>query len=116
MRRQWPEHFGAKGAQIIYGQMFKALVNRRFPTQLLRYPEMVSRPRQHARLLARIAGVEASPEQLEKAAAFVRRVQPAAGAAAAAGAAVASPAADQSTTAKSDKGGNKAAGKSGKKA
>ncbi len=110
VRRNWPEHFGAKGAQIIYAQMFKTLVNRRYPTQLLRYPELVSRPRQHARLLARIAGIEVTPEQLEKAASFVRRARPAA----APGAAAAPAAGNAGGKGAGGKSDNKAQGSSAK--
>ncbi len=114
VRRQWPEHFGAKGAQIIYAQMFKTLVNRRYPTQLLRYPELVSRPRQHARLLARIAGIDATAEQLEKAASFVRRARPAAAPEAAVSPAPSNVAA-KGASAKSESKPQASSGKSGKK-
>ena len=73
VRRGWPAHQGAAGAQRIYSHMFGALVEQRVPTMIVRYPELVERPAEIARDLLRFAGLDAVPEVIEKAAAFIRK-------------------------------------------
>jgi hypothetical protein len=73
-RRQWSENFGAKGSQLLYSRMFQILLERDFPTLIVRYPELLRAPMQHARQLAAYAGLkDATPEQLKAAADFVRK-------------------------------------------
>jgi hypothetical protein len=71
-RRKWDAQYGAKGAGIIYSQMFNALINHTFPTTLVRYAELIQRPLDHARGLASFAGLNSSADVVREAAAFVR--------------------------------------------
>ena len=73
MRRGWAEHQGSAGAQRIYSYMFGALVEQRIPTMMVRYPELIERPVEIARDLARFAGLQATPDAIEKAAGFIRK-------------------------------------------
>ena len=73
VRRGWAEHQGSAGAQRIYSYMFGALVEQRIPTMMVRYPELIERPVEIARDLARFAGLEATPDAIEKAAGFIRK-------------------------------------------
>ena len=72
-RRGWPEHLGAVGARRIYARMFDVLVQHRFATLIVRYPELIDTPAEIARGLARFAGLEADAPTIEKAAAFIRK-------------------------------------------
>jgi hypothetical protein len=71
-RRNWAGQFGAAGAQVIYPAMFQALVDREFPTHLVRYAELLRDPAAHAGHLARFCGLPADAEVIARAAAFVR--------------------------------------------
>ena len=73
VRRGWAEHQGSAGAQRIYSYMFGALVEQRIPTMMVRYPELIERPVEIARDLARFAGLQATPDAIEKAAGFIRK-------------------------------------------
>lgn len=76
VRREWPAHLGTMGAQKIYSEMFKALVNLPIPTQLIRYPELLARPRMHAKLLADLTGVAPTEDKIAQATAFVKNAAP----------------------------------------
>jgi len=65
-RRKWDAQYGAKGAGIIYSQMFNALINHTFPTTLVRYAELIQRPLDHARGLASFAGLNSSADACAK--------------------------------------------------
>jgi hypothetical protein len=74
LRRKWSENFGAKGAQVLYSRMFNILLERPFPTMVVRYPELLRAPLPYAKQLATYAGLKnVKPEQLEAAAQFVRK-------------------------------------------
>jgi len=73
-RRSWGPHAGAQGAQVIYGAMFRSLVEERIPMPLMvRFVELLEDPRAAARALARLASLNVEPERLDSAATFVRR-------------------------------------------
>lgn len=72
VRREWPEYLGTMGAQKIYSEMFKALVNLPIPTQLIRYPELLARPRMHAKLLSDWAGIAPDETKIRLATEFVK--------------------------------------------
>jgi hypothetical protein len=71
-RRNWAAQFGAAGAQVLYSLMFQALIDREFPTHLVRYTELIRDPAAHAGQLARFCGLPADAEVIARAAAFVR--------------------------------------------
>lgn len=72
-RRGWPAHQGAAGAQRAYSHMFGALVEQRFATMIVRYPELVEKPVEIARDLAHFAGLDIGPAEIERAAGFIRK-------------------------------------------
>ena len=41
-RRRWPLHFGAKGAEVIYGHLFTHITNASTPFLLIRYTDLLS--------------------------------------------------------------------------
>jgi len=71
-RRKWLEQYGAKGAGIIYSQMFTALIEHTVPTVIVRYGQLIAAPHEHARLLADFAGLKRTPDEIGAAAAFIR--------------------------------------------
>ena len=71
-RRNWPLHLGAAAAKVIYDSMFAVLVERAFPTILLRYREILAEPLRATEMLARFAGLDVAPSRIKQAAAFVR--------------------------------------------
>lgn len=71
-RRNWDIQFGAAGAQVLYPQMFQALVDHEFPTHLVRYTELLRDPLAHAGQLARFCGLPADAGVIARAAALVR--------------------------------------------
>lgn len=74
VRRKWSDNFGARGAQVLYSRMFNILLERGFPTLVVRYPELLRAPMPYAKQIAAYAGLKnATPEQLEAAAQFVRK-------------------------------------------
>jgi hypothetical protein len=73
IRRRWPEHFGIKGAELIYTCMFTALVNYEFPTTILRYPELLALPMEHVRRLMDFTGLTSSAGLMQEASEFVRK-------------------------------------------
>jgi hypothetical protein len=76
MRRKWAPNFGEKGAQLIYGRMFNILLNHPYPTLVVRYPELLETPLEHARLLADFTGMDQpSQERMQAAATFIRSVK-----------------------------------------
>jgi hypothetical protein len=72
-RRHWPEHFGIKGAELIYTCMFTALVNYEFPTTILRYHEFIASPAEHVRKLVDFAALTSRADLVEEASEFVRK-------------------------------------------
>lgn len=75
VRREWPAYLGTQGAQKIYSEMFKALINLPIPTQLIRYPELQARPLMHARMLAQMANINTEDPKVALATEFVRRAK-----------------------------------------
>jgi hypothetical protein len=71
-RRGWPEHFGAKGAELIYSRMFTALVNHSFPTIILRYPELVASPIEQIYKLVGFADLACDQDIIRQASLLVR--------------------------------------------
>jgi hypothetical protein len=71
-RRGWPAQFGAAGARVLYPHMFETLVDRQFPTLVVRYSELLAEPARHAPMLAGFCGLSADDRQLAAAAAVVR--------------------------------------------
>jgi hypothetical protein len=77
-RRRWHENLGAKGASVIYGSMFNHLVNHSTPTMVVRYPEVLQDPHEHARRFAEFAGLkDVSKTQIDTSAAAIRQLGPA---------------------------------------
>ena len=77
LRRRWPETHGAAGANIIYSRMFRCLIDYSLPTLIIRYPDVIRKPADHARKLAAFAGLAAVSEALvEASAAAIRLTQP----------------------------------------
>lgn len=73
VRRGWGAQTGAQGGQVLYGAMFRTLVEDRIPMpHMVRFVELVEDPRRHALELARFVGLEVGPEKIEEAARFVR--------------------------------------------
>jgi len=73
-RRGWGPHTGAPGGQVLYGAMFRSLVEHRIPMPLmLRFAELIEDPVATARELARFADLDVEPGRIAEAAAFVRR-------------------------------------------
>lgn len=73
VRRGWPSYQGAAGAQRIYSHMFSAMVDHDFPTNIVRYNQLVENPTETARDIARFIGLDAAPGAIEKAAGFIRK-------------------------------------------
>lgn len=73
VRRNWGEHLGRKGAQVLYSRMFEVLLDLPFPTMIVRYPELLRAPLPHARQLAAFCGVAPDEQRIAAAAAFVRQ-------------------------------------------
>lgn len=71
-RRGWPPQYGAAGARVLYPQMFETLIDREFPTLIVRYSELLVEPARHAAMLAGFCGLSADDGRLAAAAAVVR--------------------------------------------
>jgi hypothetical protein len=69
-RRNWAVGT-AEQARLVYARMFDHLVNGSTPTLIVRYAEFVQSPLQHARMLARFAGLRCDEPTLEKASSFI---------------------------------------------
>jgi hypothetical protein len=52
--------------------MFNALIHHSFPTLIVRYPELIDQPMEHARKLSAFAGLKSNLGAMREAAAFVR--------------------------------------------
>jgi hypothetical protein len=72
-RRGWSAQYGAAGARVLYPQMFETLIDRQFPTLIVRYSELLAEPARHAAMLAGFCGLSADDGRLAAAAAVVRR-------------------------------------------
>lgn len=72
-RRNWPGNYGALGANILYSKMFQVMVDLAIPTLMVRYPELLAAPLQHAKQLAQYCGLSTDAAKLKAAAQFVRR-------------------------------------------
>ncbi len=71
-RRGWAAHLGAEGARRIYSVMFDIQVNLAIPTLVVRYPELLAYPREHARQIAAYCGLKQDNPLVEQAAGFIR--------------------------------------------
>jgi hypothetical protein len=77
VRRRWPEVYGEMGAKVIYSRMFQFLVDYSIPSLILRYPDVLKAPVNHAGMLARFSGrTEISPALIEASAAAIRSSNP----------------------------------------
>ena len=72
VRRGWPENFGSAGAQVLYSAMMQIYVNQSFPTLMIRYPELLSAPKRHARMLAAWCGIPPDSPGEDAAVEFVK--------------------------------------------
>lgn len=70
-RRQWPDIYGAKGAQAIYGRLFGHVVNASTPFLFSRYADLMANPDESLDALARFAGIEPSDAQRRAAREFL---------------------------------------------
>jgi glycosyltransferase involved in cell wall biosynthesis len=73
LRRNWPAYFGAEGAVFIYDQMSAAQQRQSCPIINICYEALLASPMVHASSIARFAGLEPSPSELEGAVSFVRK-------------------------------------------
>jgi hypothetical protein len=73
IRRQWSSDFGEAGAKIVYSWMFRCLIDHSLATLIVRYPDVIRNPVEHARKLAAFAGLTAVPQALVVASAAVIR-------------------------------------------
>jgi hypothetical protein len=71
-RRGWPAQYGATGARVLYPLMFETLIDRQFPTLIVRYSELLAEPARHAAMLAEFCGLSADDGRLAAATAVVR--------------------------------------------
>lgn len=72
LRRGWGEHFGAKGASILFGQMMRFYINGTAEIFMLRYPMLLANPRLLLNAMANF--VELGPKaNIEAALNFIRR-------------------------------------------
>lgn len=71
-RRGWGQVFGATGAQLIYSQLFDALVHFGWPAELLHFPRLLADPREEFERALRFCNHQPSPEQLRAAIEFIR--------------------------------------------
>jgi hypothetical protein len=62
-RRGWPEIYGAKGAQAIYGRLFGHIINASTPFFLSRYSDLLSHPQESLDALAGFVGIHPSEAQ-----------------------------------------------------
>lgn len=72
-RRGWAPNHGGVGAQLIYSKMFQVLVDRAFPTMIVRYPELLATRRQHAKQIAAFCGLSADKNLIDAAAESIRK-------------------------------------------
>jgi hypothetical protein len=70
-RRRWPPQYGKPAAETIYGNMFRILVDRTYPTMILRYPELLRSPEKVAKELVQFTELGASTVEIQDAAAFI---------------------------------------------
>lgn len=71
LRRHWDEQLGKLGAEVIYADMFRALVEHEHPTMMLRYAELLNSPAKVAQELAQFAELSVSTEEILAAATFI---------------------------------------------
>ena len=80
LRRNWLPYFGAEGAAVIYNHMSAALKDHPYPTMSIEYAHFLASPMVHACNIARFAGLNPSPAELQHAVDIVRKqdaIQPA---------------------------------------
>ena len=70
-RRQWPLHFGTKGAEVIYGHLFTHITNTSTPFLLTRYSDLLANPRRYFDSIADFAGIVPTDEQRKSACEFI---------------------------------------------
>jgi len=70
-RRRWPPQFGKGAAEEIYANMFRILVDRVYPTMILRYPELLRSPEKVVKELVRFTELGASAIDIQSAVAFI---------------------------------------------
>jgi glycosyltransferase involved in cell wall biosynthesis len=73
LRRNWPSYYGAEGAALIYGHMSAAQKCHRYPTMNIDYKDLLASPMIHTRNIARFAGLNPSPAELQHAVDIVRK-------------------------------------------
>jgi hypothetical protein len=73
LRRSWTKQFGQEGAQVIYSRMFSVMINRLYPTMIIRYDEMIRNPAIAAKKLSEFAGINSNEEQINDALNFIRK-------------------------------------------
>jgi len=73
LRRGWPAHHGEMGAEVIYRHLSRTLDLQAHPHLRVKYEEVLRSPSEVTQRLAAFAGLPAGPDQIEAAAAFVRR-------------------------------------------
>jgi hypothetical protein len=73
-RRNWPAHFGLRGARAIYGNMFTVLINHEFPTyvHVLRYTDLLNDPTYQVAGLMDFTGRSCDAATIREATAFLR--------------------------------------------
>ena len=73
LRRRWAEHYGERGAGLIYEHIARALEAQTAPSMKVKYDELLRSPAYVARRLVQFAGLKASRDEIERAATFVKR-------------------------------------------
>ncbi len=76
LRRGWPRHHGEMGAEVIYSHLSRMIDLRAHPHMRVDYAEIVGSPLDLARRLAEFAELKAGPDQIQRAAGFIRRQSP----------------------------------------
>jgi hypothetical protein len=73
LRRDWPPVFGKMGAIVLYRHLSKAAGARLCPNMRANYSEVIGAPLQFVRRVVEFASLHADAQQMERAAAFVKR-------------------------------------------
>jgi hypothetical protein len=72
-RRQWPLHFGAKGAEVIYGHLFTHITNTSTPFLLTRYSDILTNPQKYFDSISDFTGIVPTDEQRKLACEFITK-------------------------------------------
>ncbi len=70
-RRRWPPQYGKPAAETIYANMFRILVDRTYPTIIVRYPELLRSPETVAKQIVEFTELATGSIDIEAAAAFI---------------------------------------------